>query len=809
MRIAVLGAIDVLGGQTAAPTGAIAHRVLAVLVADANRPIHPDRLSDLVWPGREQGGANSLQAHISRWRKVLGAHRITFSPAGYTLVAGPHELDVLEFEDRARSAVSARTAGDLEAAIATCDAALALWHGDAFGTLTDDDCVRARKAELETTRTAVHQARLELWGITGAYHQMVGEAVRLIATDPWNEPVHRALARAHYGLGDQVTALQVLGDLETGLRTELGLDLGASSQLLREQILRQEPALDLAGTVADPPPVRVIAPLDRLAERVDEFPETTRSVLHTAALAGRTLDTALLTRALALDGPTMAEALAPALRAGLVTRTENGIGFASDGLHRAIADLVPPGQALTLHRRLGETLLSNGPGAREGAANHLAAAAAVDNATAIKAAALDHELTLTALRSADYPAAVRHAGRALLSASHLARDDDTPCDHPRLQFSLAEGLQRTGDFPGAMAAYLAATHSPDAPNDLVQRAALAYEECSLLGRRHRTGARDPSIVLLERALAGADPGSPTEVDLLAALAQALSFAGLPERATGLAEAAVAAARDSADPERLARVLLRACTVHDPVTGAAQRLALATEAVATSRAAEADELEVEALCALVPELMRAGRLDEAEQVIARVARLVDVQDNVLHRSKVPMWRAALALAAHRFDEAEILIEDFRAAGLRDAYQDTDRIHGFQSILLALGQRRPAQAVAVLKQVEDDAAFEPWQAATLLVADAVDDPAWVQRLLVPWSARRFGLSAPFLGVQVFCACLIADVVATHGDDVARARLADLVRRGVGQHQVLGAGAAILGDAALSLDRLVEGVRDGASR
>lgn len=802
MRVVVLGSVGVVGAVGTTPSGPIARRVLAVLAAEANRPVHPDRLADLVWSGGHRAGSNSLQAHISRLRTALGAHRVTYSPAGYTLIAGPEELDALEFEELVRAAATARRSHDLATGIDLAEQAAALWQGAPFASLADDACVRGRAVELETAYAALRLGLLEMRCETGDHERVVAEATGLVDAEPWNEPMHRVLARALYSRGDQVAALQVLTDLESALRTELGLDLGAASQLLREQVLRQEPALDLAtppSTVPDPaaPPA---TPLARMADRVAAFPVGTQQILHSAALSGLEMDTAHLGRALGVDGPTMADALSPALAAGVVVRTDEGIGFANEGVRDVVAGLVPAGHALELHRRLGETLLTHGgaiAAPKQRAADHLAAAAALAASTARQAVDLDGELAHQAMAQARYGDAVHHARRALVSAAHLSGEGD----RADLHLVLGAALQRLGDLGAAMAAYRAAADAPGVAPAALRRCALAHEECSLHARRHRTGAQDPSINLLERALGTTAPDDAEHVVLLAALAQALSFAGLDQRAAELADAAAATARTTGDPELLARTLLHHVAVRDPVREAATRLALAEEAVEASHAAAADELEIEAMCALVPELMRAGRLAETEEVVAQVEQLVEVHDNVLHRCKVPMWRAALALAAGRYDEAEVLMEDFRQSGLRDRYDDTARIHGFQSILLALGRGDAERAAAVLDGFAEDAAFEPWRATALVVADARGDRAAVLEVLVPWSARRFTLSRPFAGVRTFCACLVAGAVARHGDAAARTRLADLVRPGVGQNQVLGAGAAMLGDAAEALQVLTE--------
>jgi len=800
MHVLVLGPLEIVGASASAPRGDVARRVLAVLAAEANRPVHPDRLAELVWPGEKRPSGNSLQAHISRWRKVLGAHHITYAPAGYTLTLGPDEHDAAQFEELARAMSSLRSGRDVSAALERGDAALALWRGPAFAGLDDGDCVRYRRIELESLRADVVLARLEMLVEIGDHDRVVADAVMISEKDPWNEPVHRALARAHYGRGDQVAALRVLTDLDARLRSDLGLDPGVATQLLREQILNHEPALDPAPPRAD---VSVSTSAVRLAGRVSDLPPLSQQVLRAAALSGPDVDTAQVGRALDIGGPALADALAPALRAGIVVRADRAVRFAAAHVHEAVAALVSPGEALDLHRRLGKGLLMRRGGAEEAerAARHLAAAAALDADTALHAAELDRRLAHDAIAQARYADAVEHARRAVASADHVTGPERDRLGRVGLWLTLADALRWSGDLGSALDAYLVAAQDPDvAPDDLV-RAALFYEECSLQARRHRDGARDRSIGVLEAALAAVGPDDPVRVDLLASLAQALMFAGLAERAALLGDQAVEEARRRATPEVLARTLLRRLAAHDPVRDAAARLELAGEAVELSGSGEADELELEALCAWVPELMRGGRLAEAEQIITRVEHLADVEGNVLHRCKVPMWRAALALGRGLYDEAEVLVEDFRQAGERDGYEDTARVHGFQSILIALGRDCVDDAAAILAAFDHDRAFEPWLATALLVAHHRDDHDTVQEILVPWSARRFALSKPFAGVQVFCACLVADAVAARGDAAARERLALVLRPSVGQNPVLGAGAAMLGDPARPLALLTE--------
>lgn len=803
VRVQILGPLDVEDGAQAMPSGKISRRVLVALAAGANTAIHPNRLADMIWPDQQRSAGNSLQAHISRWRKVLGGNRISFSPGGYTLNLAPSELDAFQFETLADQAHRSRAAGLLAQSIEEHEKALALWRGTSFADLPDNDSIGVRRVELEQLRSHLKVARLEMLCETASYERVILDASALCEFEYWSEPVHRVLARSHYAIGDQAAALGVLANLQDRLRADLGIDLGAASALLREQILRQEPALDAPRDQADiaPPdalkPRLISIPSNRIADRVAELPEITRKLLFAAALSGRELDTAQLGRAMGVDGATLADALVPGLRAGLVVRDERSISFAANHIREAIVETLSAGEALEWHRRLGEALLIRGEEQSNiiRAADHLAAAAPLAPEIARRAANLDHRLAGDARAQGRSVDAVRHARRALASADLVSRREPPP-NRSELWFSLGESLRDTATLDAAMAAYAAAGEHPDATAETIIRAALAYEECSLHARRHRLGNRDPAILLLRRALERSASEGSAHVEVLASLAQALMFSGLAEQAASAGDEALERARELGAPEILVRALLRRLSVHDPLTEFAERARLATEAAELSTSIEADELELDAFCALVPELMRAGNLSEAEQVISRVGELAQMQGNRLHRCKVPMWRAALALVAGHYDEAEILIEDFHREGERDGYEDTARVHGFQSILLALGRGEADRAASLVAAFDDDDAFEPWIATRLLVAHANNDSGAVQKILMPWSARRFAVSRPFAGVRVFCACLIAEVVAQLGDQSARRRLSELIELGAGQNQVLGAGAAILDDGTRSL-------------
>ena len=117
-------------GKQLAPSGHKARALLALLLLHANEPISADRLLEEVWGDQLPANrAKTLQIHISRLRKSLGADRLKTGGGGYALAVGDGELD----RDRAVSLVERGDRmleeGDAKTAGAFFREALSLFHG--------------------------------------------------------------------------------------------------------------------------------------------------------------------------------------------------------------------------------------------------------------------------------------------------------------------------------------------------------------------------------------------------------------------------------------------------------------------------------------------------------------------------------------------------------------------------------------------------------------------------------------------------------------------------------------------------------
>src|SRR6185437_6006020 len=101
MHARILGAFRLEEGGQRITMGGIRQRaVLVSLLLHANQVVLSEQLLMDLW-GEDSplSAANSLQAAISRLRRVLPPDRLVTRSPGYTLRVFPEELDVSQFEE--------------------------------------------------------------------------------------------------------------------------------------------------------------------------------------------------------------------------------------------------------------------------------------------------------------------------------------------------------------------------------------------------------------------------------------------------------------------------------------------------------------------------------------------------------------------------------------------------------------------------------------------------------------------------------------------------------------------------------------
>ena len=111
VRFRILGSVGVSLDGTTLTVGAAGQRaLLALLLLDANRRVHPHLLIDGIWgESCPQHPEAALQIVVSRLRTNLGAlaERLSSDPSGYRLEVGDDELDLLRARAHYRACAGA------------------------------------------------------------------------------------------------------------------------------------------------------------------------------------------------------------------------------------------------------------------------------------------------------------------------------------------------------------------------------------------------------------------------------------------------------------------------------------------------------------------------------------------------------------------------------------------------------------------------------------------------------------------------------------------------------------------------------
>ena len=246
LTLAVLGPVDLRrDGLTLPVPGGKTAELLVRLALEAGNPVRAERLLDDLWPGGASGASlNTLQSKVSRLRAAFGDGTVvTRGDAGYTLVLGAADVDVLTVARLAREAEAAGRGGDLEQVVELCDRALALYHGDVLPALGDAPWARPYRQRLAETQLALAEGRAAARLDLGAGGELVSELEELVAADPMRESGWVLLVTALFRAGRQGDALAACATARGLLAQELGIDPGPGLRLLQEQVLRQDPAL--------------------------------------------------------------------------------------------------------------------------------------------------------------------------------------------------------------------------------------------------------------------------------------------------------------------------------------------------------------------------------------------------------------------------------------------------------------------------------------------------------------------------------------------------------------------------------------
>jgi DNA-binding SARP family transcriptional activator len=206
-----------------------------------------DRLVHVLWgDAATTASTATLHSHVSRLRRQLTASgapaRLLTDPGGYLLEADTHGLDALLFEDLVRRARDLGAGPEGQRADLLGDA-LALWHGDAYADVADEDFAQAEAARLEELRVSAAEDRCDALVAAGRHGEAIVELEALVRQHPLRERPRAALMLARYRSGRLAEALEVFSEFRSLLADELGLEPSPALQSLQADVLTQAPHL--------------------------------------------------------------------------------------------------------------------------------------------------------------------------------------------------------------------------------------------------------------------------------------------------------------------------------------------------------------------------------------------------------------------------------------------------------------------------------------------------------------------------------------------------------------------------------------
>jgi DNA-binding SARP family transcriptional activator len=258
-RFTVLGPIRAWRGGLEIDLGSPQQcAVLSMLLSRCGRFLSAE---EIVYGGPPATAWATARTYISRLRRALSDDpkvTIKTTSGGYVLELTNASVDAAEFDSLLESSREYRASGNVALAAEQLEKALALWSGAALAGVPGHAAERER-TRLEQMRLVATKELLELKLELGRHVEVMVEIPAVIIANNWDEQLREIYMLALYRYGRQVDALDEYRKVRTLLSQELGIEPGPGLRSLHERILRADPSLNLAASVAssqEPPTER-------------------------------------------------------------------------------------------------------------------------------------------------------------------------------------------------------------------------------------------------------------------------------------------------------------------------------------------------------------------------------------------------------------------------------------------------------------------------------------------------------------------------------------------------------------------------
>ena len=277
MEVGILGPVDITEGEAHLTVEAPKERALvATLALNVGTPVSPAVLITALWGDDPPATADkTLQSHVSKLRKLVGADVIVSVPSGYVLRVDPGSVDAHRFEELLDAGSDALHDGDAQTAARLLAECRALWRGEPLADLAHGAFRLGQATRLAELWLLAAERWIQAGLVLGHHRETVGELEALVAEHPFREPLWGQLMVALYRSGRQADALRHFQRLRRVLADELGIEPSAPIVRLESQILRQDAQLDLQPP---PPPNNLPAVISSFVGRTDDVRQVTNAL---------------------------------------------------------------------------------------------------------------------------------------------------------------------------------------------------------------------------------------------------------------------------------------------------------------------------------------------------------------------------------------------------------------------------------------------------------------------------------------------------------------------------------------------------
>ncbi|USX55358.1 tetratricopeptide repeat protein [Lentzea sp. HUAS12] len=242
----LLGPLEAWHDHAVVPLGDQQQRfILVVLLLNANKPVPPDRIAEIVWPEQQERKA-LVRGYVNKLRKAFDGTGVEIErmATGYVLRVDEDRIDAVRFDRLRTQAALALQDNEQRLAIDLLRRAVSLWRGR---FLEDIDIDRVGGSEVIPPDEAYLDALgdlAELELLAGDHRSARDRMRRAIRINPDNQKYAELLIRALIVDGDRVGALKAFDAVSETL-ADLGLERGTALRKLAERARRGEPASSL------------------------------------------------------------------------------------------------------------------------------------------------------------------------------------------------------------------------------------------------------------------------------------------------------------------------------------------------------------------------------------------------------------------------------------------------------------------------------------------------------------------------------------------------------------------------------------